>query len=193
MSLLPYSIYRLLLVGVIVAYSNPVWPQENGCWEYVKGTKNSIKKSRAKLIFDVSDFNLNSGKFIKGELELTDSGSPLTLQLIFKFSDKGYSVESGDILTIDFKDGSRNEVIYSGKRSGSGKIMFTLIKAKNEDQKIMNYEDRIFYEKLRDINISSFRLNVDNSYRVIEVSLFKSDLIRKTITCLIEGVLVTSR
>ena len=61
---------------------------------------------------------------------MTDSGSPLTLQLIFKFSDKGYSVESGDILTIDFKEGSRNEVIYSGKRSGSGKIMFTLIEAK---------------------------------------------------------------
>ena len=177
-------IFQLLLACIILVFYCPVCAQQSECLEYVKEPKHSTKK--VKLIFDVTDLNATAGKLIKGELELSDSGLPLTLQLNFEFSDKGYSVASGDILTIQFKDGSRNEVIYSNKKSSSGKIVFTLLRARDE-QRIMDYEDRVFYEKLRDVDISSFRLNVDNSYRIIEVSLFKSDLIRKTIACLIDG------
>ena len=179
-------IYELLLAGIVVVFHYQVCAQQSGCLEYIKEAKHSTKKSRVKLIFDVTDLNATAGKLIKGELELSDSGLPLTLQLNFEFIDNGYSVASGDILTIHFKDGSRYEVIYSDKKSGSGKIVFTLLRARDE-QRIMDYDDKVFYEKLRDVDISSFRLNVDNSYRIIEVSLFKSDLIRKTITCLIDG------
>lgn len=140
------------------------------------------------MIFDVPIWS-GSSSFVEstnGKLEINDGGLDLTVQFSFEFRNQNYAVPAGDILTITFADGSRNEFIYSGRHTSKGKIDFILMRIDNNENLIKKVEDKMFFEKILDVRMTSFRLRVDNDYRIIEISNFKSDLIRKTILCLLD-------
>ena len=120
-----------------------------------------------------------------GELKFSNLGLPLTIQISLTFKEgKVYSADVGELLNIGFMDDSHVEILSSSKRLGTGAVLYTLIRAKKD--KIMSYEDKILYEKLRDIRIDSLRFSVNNVSHELIVSQPKADSIRNIVGCLIE-------
>src|SRR5258708_1585972 len=105
----------------------------------------------------------------------------------FNFNDSlGYAEETGQLLTINFKDGTSQQMIPSHKKTFSGTVAFMLIKPRDKHKKIMTNEDMIFFEKLGHTDIVSFKLMVANLPRAITVSAEQASVIKKIIVCLVE-------
>ncbi|MBY0433432.1 MAG: hypothetical protein K2U26_04910, partial [Cyclobacteriaceae bacterium] len=171
----------LLLAGIYFICSG----QQDPCSDYIKTTKAPEKKSRATLIFDVTDWSLNSSlsQFTKAELEITNGGVSQVVVFNFQFTDKGYPVSTGDILTLNYSDGSKSEVLYSERKSFTGKVIFKVIDLKGLESNEIDLEDTL-YKKLLTSNIVSMKIVIGGTYRTISVSQFKSDLIKKISACL---------
>ena len=181
----------LHLIWILIAplFSGPVYGQNATCQEYIEYSTffgGSTKKSKGVLTLKVSE------KLI-GKLKFSNSNLPYTIQISLEFRDtKGYSVDAGEILTTNFSDGSHFEIISSSRKLGSNSVQFVLIQAGRKQKKPMYYEDKIFFEKLRDTRISSFEILVDNAVRVIHFPESKSDTIRNIVSCLVEGIVAHS-
>lgn len=174
---------RTGLIVIIMIFSFGVSAQETECGYLTmeKGLKNrTIRKSKNPIVFKVTDE-------ITALMTFTNSGYPNTLMAELTFEeDSGFLVDLGTILTLNFADGSHTDFIVSSKRSFTSVAYFTLLKPANRRaKKVMAFEDRLLYEKIIQNNIIFLGYSIDNKKQKMIVSDRQSELIKKTVQCLI--------
>jgi len=156
--------------------------QEDDCGFFIeqirKAKYKTIRTSHYPLNFEVSE-NLAMS------LGFSDRGTD-GLYLILKFMDKkGYQVELGNILTLEFADGSQSAFISRSKRLSTSTATFTLWQATSQEITSTRY-DTSSYEKLCQENISALSLWADYEVRRIQIPQTQSEIIRKIIQCLVK-------
>lgn len=155
--------------------------QQDDCTFYletIRKKNKSINTSNYPLDFEVSE-NL------KMALRFSDNGAT-GVNLTVKFTDqKGYPVELGNILTLDFADGSQSAFILRSKRMSTSTATFTLWQATSK-QLAPDNPDEARCEKLCQVNITAFSLTAYYEIRKIQVPQTKSEIIRKIIQCLVQ-------
>jgi len=156
--------------------------QEDECAFYIE----KIKKAKYKTI-RISHYPLD---FVVSEnlamsLGFSDRGTD-GLYLMLKFLDKkGYQVELGNILTLEFADGSQSAFISRSKRLSTSTATFTLWQATSQEITSTKY-DTSSYEKLCQENISALSLWADYEIRRIQIPETQSEIIRKILQCLVK-------
>lgn len=146
-----------------------------------KGFKSrTIRKSKAPIVFKVTEV-------VTARMIFTNSRYPNTLQAELTFEeDSGFLVDLGNILTLNFADGTHTDFIVGSRKAFTSVAFFTFLKPANpRAKKVMAYEDRLLYEKLIQIDITSFDYSMDNKKIKLTVSNLDSETIRKTVGCLI--------
>jgi hypothetical protein len=156
--------------------------QEDECAFYIEKIKKAkyktIRTSHYPLDFVVSE-NLAMS------LGFSDSGTD-GLYLILKFMDKkGYQVELGNILTLEFEDGTQSAFISRSKRLSTSTATFTLWQATSKEISSTKY-DPVRYEKLCQENISALSLWADYEVRRVQIPQTQSEIIQKIIQCLVK-------
>jgi hypothetical protein len=177
---------RVLLIFLTSALLlTSAFAQSNDCdyWTTEKRVnRKTVRKSKEAIIFSISETT-------KAELLFHNSGKSNTLLAEFIFLDKsGYVLELGSILTLNFSDGTHVDVVASSRRSFSSVALFALLKPANKTaRKVMAYDDKLFYDKLTQIDIVSFLYTVDSKKVKIEFSKAKSELVKLIIPCLVRS------
>lgn len=175
------SVKGVILFMLLFSIDSTAQEAECGYLTTEKGLKNrTIRKSKNPIVFKVTEE-------VSGQLIFTNSGYPNTLMAEFKFDDvSGYLVDLGTILAMNFADGTHTDFIADSKRSFTSVAYFTLLKPANKRaKKVMAFEDRILYEKLIQTNLTSVDYSIDNKKKRLTVSDSNSEIIKKTIACLI--------
>jgi hypothetical protein len=156
--------------------------QDDECAFYIE----KIKKAKFKTISS-SHYPLNFvvSENLTASLGFSDRGTD-GLYLILKFLDnKGYQVELGNILTLEFEDGSQTAFISRSKRLSTSTATFTLWQATSQEISSTKY-DPTPYEKLCRENISALSLWADYEVRRVQIPQTQSEIIRKIIQCLVK-------
>lgn len=183
---------KLAIITIILfTMTSFCFGQTDNCYELVKDVKlptsgDIIKKSKTDMIFEISDG-------IEGQLQIV--GTPfqigsktysftLEFNLTFVDSEKMPSI-TGEILTINFADGYTIDLTPRSKFISTGTAFFNLInKKKNKEDKLLVPDnEKLLYEKLKTVNISSFKYNVDKKNRIITVTKDNSETIKRIISC----------
>jgi len=177
---------QLLYIGFIVfmfLFSIDSNAQDDDC-EYLtteKSLKNrTIRKSKMPIIFKVTDE-------VTMKMIFTNSGYPNTLMAELTFEeDSGFLVDLGNILTMNFADGTQIDFIISSRRSFTSVAYFTLMKPANKRaKKVMTFEDRLLYERFIESSIISLEYSIDNKKQKIIVVSDQAEFIKNTVQCLI--------
>ncbi len=173
---------KSILLLTLCFISQFLLAQEDDCAFYIEKIKKAkyktIRTSHYPLDFVVSE-NLTMS------LEFSDSGTD-GLYLIVKFMDKkGYQVELGNILTLEFADGSQSAFISRSKRLSTSTATFTLWQATSKEISSTKYDPSRF-EKLCQENISALSLWADYEVRRIQIPQTQSEIIQKIIQCLVK-------
>ena len=167
-------LFMLLVVGAgAVGQSLP-------CSEIIKEASHSKRKSREAM-------TLLAGHGLTAEASFFNAGRRHTLKMSITFRDSlGYPEEAGDLLRINFENGSFQEIVSSEKKTYQGTVVFTLFESKRR-RRVMTYEDRLFYEKLRQTNVTALQLMAGNISRKISLSTEQADYIKKVVDCVVES------
>jgi AAA+ ATPase superfamily predicted ATPase len=157
--------------------------QTDNCYEVIKEVRMTsvdlvIKKSKKDILFEVTDD-------LTGELQISNSGMPYTMDLNFSFVDgEGMPGIVGNILTINFSDGYTIDLTPRSKQQATGTAFFTLIHSNSKGGKQTLIEaDKVFYQKLQTVDIVSFKYNVNQKNRDIAVSKTNAELIKRIVNC----------
>jgi len=107
----------------------------------------------------------------------------LEFNLTFVDSEKMPSI-TGEILTINFADGYTIDLTPKSKFISTGTAFFNLVNKKLKgDLLSIPDNEKVLYEKLLTVDISSFKYNVDNKNRNITVTKENAAIIRRIIKC----------
>lgn len=154
--------------------------QQDNCAFYVETIRKknkAINTSNYPLDFAVSET-------LKMAMRFSDNGAA-GVYLTVKFIDqKGYPVELGNILTLDFADGGQSAFMLRSKRMSTSTATFTLWQATSELAPDNSNEARC--QRLCHVNITSISLTADYEIRKIQVLQTQSEIIRKIIQCLVQ-------
>lgn len=181
---------RIITLIFLLTLTNVCFGQVEYCYEVVKDVKlpssgNIIKKSKTDMTFKMSD-GIESQLQIAGTpFQIGNKTYSFTLEfnLTFVDSEKMPSI-TGEILTINFADGYTIDLTPKSKFISTGTAFFNLVNKKLKgDLLSIPDNEKVLYEKLLTVDISSFKYNVDNKNRNITVTKENAAIIRRIIKC----------
>jgi hypothetical protein len=173
----------LLAIFIVLVFSFGTFAQEAECANLtveIGLKKRTIRKSKNPIVFKVFED-------LTAQMIYTNDGRPNTLmaELIFE-TQSGYLVDLGSILTLNFEDGTHTDFIASSRKSFTSVAYFTLLKPGNRRaEKVMAFEDRLLYERLIHTKLTSLDYSIDGKRTKLTVSDLNSEVIKKTVACLI--------
>lgn len=145
--------------------------QDNECSFYV-GTDN--KHPRKKIRHSLYPLNFTVTESIDVTLNISDKGSRNIIELIFDFNDKGgLPVELGNMLTLNFMDGTSISALARTRKVYSSIVYFTFHHQSSKNDTLL--------EKLSDMDILSFEITADYEKRKIPIPATKAAILKETI------------
>lgn len=156
--------------------------QQSDCSFYIE--KN---KTRKKVFHSLYPLSFIITETIDVTLNISDKGSPGTIELIFDFSDtSGLPTEMGSTLIIKFTDGTSCSIIARTKKTNSSIIYFTLVEKGSNSSLTLHSgkNDGFITDKLSKVYISELIIMADYKQRKILIPETKAAIIKNTIQCL---------
>jgi hypothetical protein len=157
--------------------------QEGDCSFYIKQSE-----SRKKIRYSSYPLNFNVAESLEVLININDKGMPGHLEIKFDFDDRsGLPVEPGSTLSIKFIDNTTYSIIANTRNIKSSTAYFTLSEANSHRSANngTNAQDKLLTDKLSKVDIRAFEISADDKKREITITDTKSDIIKKTIHCLL--------
>jgi len=156
--------------------------QQSDCSFYIEQDKTQKKVSHS-----LYPLNFIITESIDVTLNISDKGSPNSIELIFDFSDtSGLPTELGSTLIIKFTDGTSCSIIARTKKINSSIIYFTLVE-KGSNSSLTSpsgKNDAFITDKLSKVDIRELMIMADYKQREILIPETKAAIIKNTIQCL---------
>ena len=180
----------VIITIILFTMTSVCFGQTDNCNEIIKDVKlptsgNIIKKSKTDMIFKMSEGIEGQLQIVGTPFQIGNKTYSFTLEfnLTFVDSEKMPSI-TGEILTINFADGYTIDLTPKSKFISTGTVFFNLINKKNKEDKLLVPDnEKLLYEKLKTVDISSFKYNVDKKNKTITVTKENSEIIRRIINC----------
>lgn len=159
--------------------------QSSDCAFYV-----ASDQPRKKIRHSIYPLNFTITENINASLKINDKGSSNTIELVLDFEDKsGLPTELGTTLSIKFSDHTTYSIIASSRKIKPSIVYFTISEtgSRTSTTNHSNKADRFLTDKLSTVDIRTFEITADYKQREIPVAETKSEIIKKTILCLLNS------
>jgi hypothetical protein len=142
--------------------------------------RQTVFRSDSSLTFKVS------GE-VTGKLEINNAGLYKAVNFDFAFKNEtGSSGPAiGDLLTIYFRDNTKDEVYVRSRRVYAGKATFAVVRL--TDTRLgsaLTKEDEVFFEKMKMVTISYLELTINSEKHKLRLNARQADWLRSVITCI---------
>lgn len=173
---------RQLNLIVFLIFINANLLAQDECDAYLTSSTSKNKKLK-KTSYPLNFATTNSE--INAFIQFNNQAKEKTIEMSLAFADKsGFEVNLGDILTIQFEDGSEFSFLATKKRSRASISYFVLLKPDRTDKlSYLSYGDILLCKKLHEVNIKS--LGFIANYKKMEILIpeTRAEIIKIIINC----------
>jgi len=170
---------KLIVFFILINANLLAQPECEPYITYSTSKNKKLKKSSYPLNFATTNSEINA------LVQFNNQAKEKTVEMSLAFTDKsGFEVSLGDILTIQFEDGSEFSFLATKKRSRASISYFVLLKPVRNDQlNYLSYGDILLCKKLHEENIKS--LGFIANYKKIEILIpeTRAEIIKIIINC----------